>query len=194
MARLRGTPAGVPGTFRPAGPSERTALIMTAGSKSYADFQDEHTLVAVKIWCRREDLSAVREFAAQLQRRGTTSASGREAGQHSGESWADISRRALLMAQSYREVEAKQTAKQEARRKKPQRRTMTERFKSLLDPQPAPLRERTVSPIPRLINNDPSQLRRVIQYHHPDKGHPDSDARLFYKAKEALARLRTKRS
>lgn len=165
---------------------------MTSGSKSYADFQNEHTLVPLKIWCRPQDLDAVREYAAQLLRGGASRSHHREATDPPKNDWAELSRRALLMAQSWRDAEKKKNRERAARRRKPEHARATERFKSRPDPQPEPCRGKTVGPIPRVINEDPAQLRRVIQYHHPDKGNHGADVQLFLKAKEVLAQLRAK--
>jgi hypothetical protein len=47
-------------------------------------------------------------------------------------------------------------------------------------------------PIPRRINDNPAQLRRVMQYHHPDKNNPGADIALYRRAKNHLKALRTR--
>ena len=44
--------------------------------------------------------------------------------------------------------------------------------------------------IPRRCTSNPTQLRRVMQYHHPDKNNPGASVKIFQRAKNKLARVR----
>jgi hypothetical protein len=66
---------------------------------------------------------------------------------------------------------------------------LTRRERVKAERKPAkPKRKR--NPIPQRITQNPAQLRRVMQYHHPDKNNPGADVNLFHRAKNMLKSTR----
>jgi len=135
---------------------------------AYRQRQKAAGLVQLNIWCRPQDRDTIRAYAESLAE-GVTS--DKPKGEPLPETVEELKARA---ARVKTERKAKRKAGEPCA-------SYCEWWKAMPKPPPS---------IPQRCTDNPTQLRRVMQYHHPDKNNAGASVKIFQRAVNKLARVR----